>query len=363
MQSSFFAISLILNVKKVMTKKAVWLGIALLFFVFAAGGVLVRTETPVIIVDVGVFYDAESLLGSRIFEFLNESVADTPFVRFILYDDLDALITDVKLGHLECGYVFEKGARRVARGELSGIATVITSPRTVATPILNDIVAAAILRAAAEDITLDGLEAVFGASEELSEFVAWQFHAYEQMDIFMVPDFAGEYGQTEERVPGVLETIIVRVFHGLIGLTVLILAMFCIPLFIEERRSGLGQALAAHKKLWVYDISIWGAMFFALLSVGMAGFLFMAIFLPQILGDLASGTMALVMYTAVCATILTLAVRFLKDSSLIQSFGLFIVILNIFFGGVILDLAEINEVIARLQLVFPLFWYIEMAIS
>jgi hypothetical protein len=46
-----------------------------------------------------------------------------------------------------------------------------------------------------------------------------------------------------------------------------------------------------------------------------------------------------------------------KSARVIQSFGLFIIIANIFFGGVILDLSELAPQMANIQRVFPLFWY------
>ena len=359
----FLAVSTMLNIKKFIMMKALWLGLALLFLAVALGGVLSQRAEPIVVIRAGVLYDSSSPLESQIVKFLNESISDIPFVEFIFYDDLDELITDVQLGRLECGYVLNDNIGSVLLGEFSGIVTVVVSHRTIATPVLNDIVAAAILRASVEDVTRDGLIAFFGENDELYEFVEWQFLAYEQMDIFMVPSFAGEYGYAYELAPSLAEITARRILHGLIGLMILILSLFGAGMFIDERAHGLTPALKAHGKLALYDFSLWASAFVAMFAMGIIGLLAMAAFATHLFGSVWSAITALAVYAALCAALFALISRILKDTGLIQSFGLFLVILNIFFGGVLMDLAEINETLAHIQRLFPLFWYIEMAIN
>jgi len=358
----FLAVSFLLNIKKVMARKIMWLGLIALFVSVALSGRFAQSETAVIVINAGVFYNPSSLFEASIVSFLNESVHDTNFIEFVFYDDLDELLRDVALGRLECAYVFNANIENAQTGDLTGIVTVIVSERTIATPILNDIVASAVLRASVEDITRDGLIGLFGESDELDYFVEWQFLAYSQMDIFMTPSFDGEYGQAYRVVQSPSTQIAARALHGLIGLTLLILSMFCAVIFIEERATDLNAALRAHRRLALYDVSLWMSAFVAVFIIGLAGQLAMILFAPNIITSIPSATAAIAMYVAICALFLTLAARLLKNAGLIQSFGLFLVILNIFFGGVLLDLVEISDTLANLQRLFPLFWYIEMSL-
>jgi len=358
----FLIISFLLNTKKIIAKKIIWLGLVSLFVAVALGGRFVHSETPILVISAGVFYNPSSPFETSISSFLNESVSGTSFIEFVFYDDMDELLRDVALGRVECGYVLNANIENAQSGDFAGIVTVIVSERTIVTPILNDIVASAILRASVEDITRDSLAALFGENDELDYFVAWQFSAYNQMDIFMVPTFRGEHGRAYEITQSPTTQIAARALHGLIGLTLLILSMFCAGMFIEERQADLSTALRAHKKLGLYDISLWLSAFAAMFVIGSAGLLAIALFAPNIINSASSAVAALAIYSAICALLLTLCARFLKNAGLIQSFGLFLVILNIFFGGALLDLVEISDSLANLQRLFPLFWYIEMSL-
>jgi len=355
----FFWVSFVLNAKKIIAKKAMWIGLILLFLTVSFGGAFAQTQRSIVVLNAGVFYNPSVLFEASVARVLDESVRDIPFIQFIFYDDLEELYADVAFGRLECGYVLNSD---LGNGEFEGVVTVIVSPRTIATPILNDIVAAAILRVGAEDITRDGLISIFGESEELNYFVERQFLAYNEMDIFMVPSFIGEYGHAHESAPNIFDATASRVLYGLIGLTILIMSLFCTGMFIEGRASALNVALRAHGKLGLYDFSLWASAFAVMFTIGLSGLMAKALFAPNFIGQALSSAAALAFYAAVCSLFLTLASRFLKSAGLIQSFGLFLVILNIFFGGVLLDLAEISEALSHLQRLFPLFWYIEMSL-
>ncbi|MCL2565412.1 MAG: ABC transporter permease [Defluviitaleaceae bacterium] len=359
---SFLTVSFLLNLKKFASRQALWLGLILLPMTLIAGSIFANTEGTLITVNAGVFYNPLHPFEVSIFEALEGNVSDNPFINFIAYDNLNELVADVRQGRIECGYILNPNIENALYGELADIVTLITSPRTVAAPILNDIVTAAILDAAVQNITLNGLEVIFGESEELSRFVAWQFEAYSQMDIFMTPYFVGETGDIYMEVPNILEITSIRIFHGLIGLTILILSLFCTPLFIEERHYGLKAALSACRKLGLYELSLWASAMTVMSVVGLSGLITMYIFTPHLLAPAFKSITALLSYTAVCTIFLAAASRFLKTAGFIQSFSIFIVILNILFGGILLDLSELSPQFGQLQRLFPLYWYINAVI-
>lgn|GEM_PF-1683017 len=360
---SFLLISFALNLKKFALSKALRLTLVMLPTALFFGGMYLQSGSPVITVTAGIYHNPANHLESRIFEALTESVVDTHFINFSAYDTLDALIEDVRLGRIDSGYIFGPNIENARRGEFDGIITLVTSPRTVAAPITNEIVASAVLRANAEDITRDGLEAFFSGNADIEAFVAGQFEYYTDSDIFMTPDFTDQPGQAAHDPPNAVQLTASRVFHGIIGLTLLTLTLFAIPSFIEERSSGILSALSAYGKLGVYYVSLWAAFFAVMLAVGTAGLLAVTVSAPQLLAPLYVEAAALAAYAAVCSAIMTIAARLLSGAGLVQSLGMFLVLANIFFGGVLLNLAEVSPHFARLQLLFPLYWYIEAIIS
>ncbi|MCL2617202.1 MAG: hypothetical protein FWD96_06120, partial [Defluviitaleaceae bacterium] len=356
----FLVTSFLLNFKKFAGKRAVWITLVVLPAVLAISGLFAQADTPVIEITAGVMADSANELEAGIVLALAEIADSTHFINFKIYDNIDSLLQDVRLGRIECGYVLSADIEAVARGELGSMVTLIRSPRTVADPLLNEIVAAAIFRAASLDITEAWLNANFPGNDDIGGFVARQFQAYGEMDIFMQPQFAGQPGQPDLAYDAPKLSFItqVRVFHGLIGLAVMVLLMFCVPSFIEERRYGLEATLKACGKLGAYNASLWGTALVVAVAVGVAGLCAIFAFAPHLMAPAHVGAAALLSYAAVCALLMVLAARYLRSAAIIQSFGLLLVLLNIFFGGVLLDLAEVSPLLAWLQWLFPLWWYV-----
>ena len=349
----FFALSFWLNIKKFLQRPTYLCGLIILPIAIALGGVFLHSETSAITITTGVYFNRDNTLEAAIFDLLSE----TPYARFVAYEDLEALIEDVRLGRLECGYILNPNIENVREGNFAGIVTLVTSPRTIATPILNDIVSAAVLRASSKYITIDGLYRFFGESDEIEIFANWQFAAYDEMDIFMTPIFVNITDYNGETQLSLAEVTARRVFRGSIGLAILILILFASPIFIDERRFSLQKKLSVHGKLAAYDLSLFAAAFSAMFIVGFAGLTSAAFFAPSLLASVRLELFAMAAFSAVNAILLILLARLLKNAKIIQTFGLFIIIANITFGGVILDLAEASPELGYLQWFFPLYWY------
>ena len=351
----FFALSFLLNVKKFLKRITFWCGLIVLPIVIALGGVFLYSDASAITITAGVYFNRENAIEAAIFDYLSE----TPLARFVAYEDANALIEDVRLGRLECGYIINPNIENIKLGDFEGIVTLVTSPRTIATPILNDMVTAAVLRASSKYITIDGIGLFFGESDvdEIEIFVNWQFAAYKEMDIFMEPVFVNITDNGGEYQPGLAEVTARRVMRGVIGLAILILILFAAPIFIDERRYGLQKSLSVHGKLAAYDFSLLAAAFAAMFAVGFAGLISATFFVPTLLVSVWLELAAMAAFSAVCAIMLILLARFLISAKIIQTFGLFIIIANIAFGGVVLDLTELSPSLGYIQRFFPLYWY------
>jgi hypothetical protein len=359
----FFAVSFLLNLKKFLMRRAFWCGLIILPIAVAAGGALLKSEAGLITITAGIYLNLESPFEAAIFENLANTTQNTGTIRFIPYNNKEALIKDVSLSRLECGYILNPNIQNAQRGSFIGTVTLITSPSTIAAPILNDIVATAILRASAEYITIDSIRGFFPESENIKDFVTWQFEEYNKSDIFMTPTFIDIAAQTgleskpNEAAKTLQEITASRIFRGLIGLTIHILIIFAIPIFINEKQNHLQKALKIRGKSAVYGFSLLSASFTAMIIIGAAGLISANIFAQPLPAAALTEITALVMLCTICAALLTLIGRLFKTARAIQSFGLFIIIANIFFGGVILDLTELAPALSSIQKIFPLFWY------
>ena len=353
----FLAISFLLNIKKFLLCRTFWCTLVALPVILALGGMFFQAGGSVVTITAGVHFNPANPLEAAIFDALEE----TPFTRFVAYDDIERLLEDVRLGRIECGYVFNANIENAKKGNFEGIITLVTSARTMTAPIFNDLVAAAVLRASAEYITKGGLNDLFGQSDEISYFTAVQFAAYNEMDIFMTPIFETIAGQTEKSRTSLAEITTRRVFRGIIGLSIHVLILFAAPIFIDEKRQGIHKALAVHGKLVTYNLSLFAAAFIIIFAIGAAGLASVFIFAPSLPLAISIELAALAAISAVLAGLLVLAGFLLKTAKFIQTMGLFIIIANIFFGGVILDLTEISPQLTHIQWIFPLFWYTSLS--
>ncbi|MCL2250050.1 MAG: hypothetical protein FWC13_12375 [Oscillospiraceae bacterium] len=356
----FFLTSLRLNVKKLALRRAVLVSLILLPISLSVGAIfLVDSDISPVSVTAGVYFDNENLLGTEVFNALTESVSDTPFINFVLYDNLDALIYDVRFGRIECGYVITPQIENAADAGFDGVVTLITSDRSVLSDGLNELVAAALLKVSSESIARTWLYANFDETADIGEFVASEFERYRQSDIFMTPLHIAQTGPEEDVASSLSQIAANRVMHGLIGLSIIVLFLFYIPALIDEQNSGLRISLSACGRGFAYDTSLFAAMLAVNLLIGFAGLTAMVFFSPHLLSDALTEIMALKVFAAVNALLVMLAVRLLRSKAPVQSLGLFLVLANIFFGGVLLDLYEISPELARVQQFFPLFWYID----
>lgn len=349
----FFGICLWLGIKEFLIRPTFWAVLLVLPAILAIAAFLFQSEESIITVTAGVYFDSEDPFERAIFEALDSA----SMVNFVAYDDADELLNDVMLGRIESGYIFNDNIHNAKTGDFSGIITLSVSSRTIASAVLNDIVAAAVLQTAAPYITNEALQSFFPENAYIDAFVAQDFARYALSDIFMTPTFISGDGEVADAPPTIIQATAARIMRGIIGLGIHILMLFTLPIFAKEGMGHLSRALRFHKKLWVYNLSLWLSPFIMMFVVGAAGLFAAAMLAPSFVAEAGVEIAALAVLCAVCASILVIVGRLLKSARSVQAFGLFIIIANIVFGGVVLDLSELSPSLAHMQRVFPLFWY------
>jgi len=348
----FFGISLWLGIKEFLIRRVFWLILLILPAILALVIFLLGQDEALISVTAGLHFNVADPFESAIFEALD----NTGMVNFVHYSDVDELLHDVMFGRIEAGYVFTDSIHNAKSGDFSGIIDLYVSPRTIAAPILNDMVAAALLQSAAPYITTDTLQGFFPENTDIEAFVINVFARYAVLDIFMNPVFLTAGGESDSP-QDFAEITAARLMRGIIGLSIHVLLLFAMPIFAKEGMGHMAKALKSHKKLWLYNLSLWLSVFTAMLALGAAGLLTVAILAPQFLAGAVTEIAAIIMLCAVCATVLIILGKLLKSAKHIQAFGLFIIIANIIFGGLIIDLNEFSQSLGTIQQFFPLFWY------
>jgi len=352
----FFLLSTCLNIKKILNlNNPAYLAFILLpLFIFLAA-TFMPAQNLGINLSVGVHHHYGDPLQKTIAQQLEEF--ENPFISFIIYNDLDQLRQDIRLGRLNMGYTF---APYINWAEPNReIVTVIVSPRTIGTPIVNEILSAFIIEAAMPKMTIAALERFFPYDYYIEEFVENQIIAYGLSDIFMAPDMVGRDNLPREYVPpNPVEIIQTRLYNGFVGLTILSLLIFILPPFIKEKSRGNLSPLKYHKKTLVYYLSLWACFFIITFFLGLVGFLSITFFSNQVV----SGIIPLIIYTGISSFLAVACALTMKTDDMIQSFGVFIIILNIFFGGVVVDFYEINEFLGGVQRGVPLWWFVGMGL-
>lgn len=346
---SFFVLSTWLNVKKILAKKVV------IFAFFALPMVLVSLSsllhnTTVATLHVGIAYDSAIPFHNQVVTKVADSVDNNPFITIVPFNDESALRSSVASNAITMGYIVPSTVTYA--DFVPNLITLVTSSNTIGDAVVNEIFAAALLDMALESITNRAFLFHF-ADSDADIFVREQIAAYRDSDIFMVPVFHSQDAYVS--VEDVVNQSALRLMYGTVGMVILALVIFVVPVFIVERLTGVVVPLKGAKIKAVYNISVWAGMFVVML----VGFV-----LPSglVLGA-GSGFVFVVGLYAVFTVALVLGVSFFVNSgAIVQSFGVFVLLVNIFFGGVFVDMNQFNEGLGLVQRAFPLFWMVEMLI-
>lgn len=350
---NFLIFSLWINIKKIVSSKLV-LFVFILLPIFIT--VLVKTWAgePIASINVGIVYDNTDSFQANIFNSLVIAAEENPFLNFTFYEDEYLLIRNVMYNTITMGYIFSDDIGNTNFGEV--MVRLITSPRSIAYSIVNELIAEAILAQSLPYITIAAIED-FIPSIDSTDFVHGQIKQYLEQDIFMEPIFYSA-SPTIGTQNFSLQTK-GRIFSGIVGLAILTITIFLAPIIIEEKTTGVLSPLKYYNLHIVYHISYWLAVLLTLFFVGLLGFIPIWLFFNGIFLNINT-LFALFLYSLINVLVFFVISYYLKSASFIQTFGIFIVLLNIFFGGVLINLNEINTNIGFIQNFFPLFWFIEM---
>lgn len=253
---------------------------------------------------------------------------ENPLIRLIKYDDRKSLIEDVQTGIINFGYI------------LSPIESTQNNIKLIKTELsfgyqlINELIVAAYLDYTLEMRTVNFLQNFFDY-ENIETFVREQINYYRQADIFMIPELQGIRAENITEI-----NLLNSINNGIIGLIITAILIFITPYFIREKNSGVLLSLKYRQKQGLYYASLFSA-------------LFIVIFVISAISMRGINILSIATYVSVCVSLTIAAIAVLKKVDLVQNFGIFLIILNIF---TLIDFSEFNELLGIMQRLFPLFW-------
>lgn len=356
----FFFISWMLNIKKLASKRTFMLAMCLLpacallcaWPAAGAGGQALR-------VSVGLCYNEEDEASRRVLAHLSQGSG----VGLSVFgaDEAGELERAVTKGELECGYVLDPalGARFAGGGAdwMNGVVTVVKTRATVADAVVNERVYAALIAAASPYVTARALEEGMGADYEdvlgpVSESVA----RYATQDIFVTPEYAYEEGGLAETPRG-RSPFFGRALRGMIALFGVASVLLACPAFIAERQGRVFTRLP-FGRLCAYNASAFAALFTLNAAFGLAGLAVLRLVYPPAVPDFLAAAPALCLYEANLAMIGVFFICLLNSGELITGSFVLILLMNLLFGGVLLDLNEVSSLLGAVSRLFPSYYYL-----
>ncbi|MCL1924888.1 MAG: hypothetical protein FWF50_04805 [Defluviitaleaceae bacterium] len=310
---NFFIISTMLNIKKIIKKRTIYMAFILLP---AISYLIDLSNNYPVNISVGIYSQGVTL------------EIENPLIRLIKYDDRKSLIEDVQTGIINFGYI------------LSPIESTQNNIKLIKTELsfgyqlINELIVAAYLDYTLEMRTVNFLQNFFDY-ENIETFVREQINYYRQADIFMIPELQGIRAENITEI-----NLLNSINNGIIGLIITAILIFITPYFIREKNSGVLLSLKYRQKQGLYYASLFSA-------------LFIVIFVISAISMRGINILSIATYVSVCVSLTIAAIAVLKKVDLVQNFGIFLIILNIF---TLIDFSEFNELLGIMQRLFPLFW-------
>ncbi|GHU50164.1 hypothetical protein AGMMS49975_00610 [Clostridia bacterium] len=318
----FFAVSFWINFKRILFSP---LFVSAAFVLFATLFIMSKTiHNDILTVNIGFFAENNNSAGNKIADTLARNDIGVTLSKF---DDKEHMIKLVKQRKLECAYVVKDTA------DLDGILEVIRTEYSAATPLINEMAFAAVLKAFAAEIsaktTADALHADYGVL--LPKFTE-SIQTYYANDIFLSPEFIPQ--NAPEKNADIWN---LRLFHG-VWLTILfVLSYFLIPVFAE----GKNRTAFFRQNAYLYHIGQYAASVIALMLLNLCALLILYKFTSGVIVNLRMEFFGILVYTLCTQLIAQIFAVILPNGEILFSWFIFILVFQVLFGNVFFDLSEV----------------------
>ena len=194
---------------------------------------------------VGIFSSNPDLLTQDIIESL---VTLDGAISFTLYNSKEDLINHVKDGSLECGYEFPDNFKeRIDKMNYKSSINLITSPSTISSPLINEIVFSSISKTYGVEIATSYIKnsSLFENQEESAVL-----YTREQYEFYNTR--GGAFRLTYEYLEGSSNAVETEKKHslmpirGILAVLLFVAALFSYVIWLQEKESGTLSALPIH---------------------------------------------------------------------------------------------------------------------
>jgi len=353
---SFFIISLIIQLKRILNSAfffcaAFLLAVSLpICAYFLAGGGIVT-------VNVGIMAEEADAFTEKA---INRLVSNEQ-INFILFGAAEEseMTEMVKSRRLECAYILKAGIMENIRQErFENTIALIISPASVASGIVSESVFAAVIDASADMLSSEITADMFGLEADAlqTEFTE-KIERYHADGIFLRPVFLRENTFNAD----VSDIFAFRVLRGVWIILIFVFSYFLIPSFINGKKEGLYKMLNPSQTVFYY-LSQFLSVFAALSALNLFAVLILKFTAPAALLPMGKELTGIAAYTACGSAFVLFCVILFKNNELIYAGFIFVLLIQIIFGNLFLDLSEISATLGNLQLL-PSAYYMKYLLN
>lgn len=343
----FFWTALALNLKRAFTRTTLMMA-ALLAILMAVGGYIheqMRFQAAV-----GIYISEPSETADRV----QESLETLSTMDVVVFETLDALSAAVAAKRIECGYAFaEDMTERLARGDINGSVCRYQSPTTVSAAFTDEMVFAALMKAAAPSVAARYLaEKKVGDLEALTEQTQEQIQSYYQSDIFMNV----EIRTAGTAAPRTQEGRSLQLCAGIYSAFVLISFFYLLIQAVEEKNSGVSiRLMPQNRRRYLAAYVLANAL--ALFAASMVGLWF---FRPLGIGRV----MALMAgYAGVLAALVFLLCQAIKKPDWLYAAFPILSAAMLLLSGAFFDVGAVSPALGQISRLFPSFYFVQLLLG
>lgn len=150
----FLLVALKLKIKELLSNRSYLIVLILLPLLTGIIGVQGVKWMEATSLKAGLYFEEVTTLGLAMKEILLEDES----IQFEVYDDLKELEKAVAKGEIECGFSVSRHLDEVVEEDLDGVITLLMSPATIASGVIQETVGAAFYRVTTSDIAFASLK-------------------------------------------------------------------------------------------------------------------------------------------------------------------------------------------------------------
>lgn len=316
-----------------------------------------KSNENIVTVNVGILAEEPDAVTEKAFGILLGGSQ----LNFMSFDasQKDEMIEMVKSRRLECAYIFDKDLLgNVRRERFDKIITVVSSPATVASGIVNELVFSAVINSSADILSAEIAAGMFGLdATDIEGVFTEKIESYHENELFLRPVFQRENSYDEN----VSNVFAVRIVHGIWITLLFIFSYFMIPMYVNDKKDGLYKMLNTPKIL-IYFFTQLLASFLALFTLSVFCMVLLRLAVPETLLPIWKELIGAAVFFAVVQSISLFFVLIMKSDEPIYAGFIFVLLFQIMFGNLFLDLREISAVIGRFQ-VLPSAYYMNYLLN